>query len=148
MSVDVAVGVQAILKTKIETRQARIAVIGLGYVGLPLAAEFGQTGFSVVGIDVNEEKVAQLNRGESYIRDVDSVRLNALVEDLRFTASSSYETLAETDIIIICVPTPLGKTKEPDISYILAAAEAVKSHLHPGQLVILESTTYPGTTDE
>jgi UDP-N-acetyl-D-glucosamine dehydrogenase len=147
MSVDLA-AVQAVLGTKIDTHQARVAVIGLGYVGLPLAVEFGQAGFNVIGIDVNEEKVAQLNRGESYIRDIESGRLATLVEKTRFNASSSYEDLAHADIIIICVPTPLGKTKEPDISFILSAAEAVKTHLHPGQLIILESTTYPGTTDE
>jgi UDP-N-acetyl-D-glucosamine dehydrogenase len=148
MNIDVSVDVHATLKSKIENRLAHVAIIGLGYVGLPLAVEFGQAGFSVLGIDVDEAKVAQLNQGESYIKDVSSQKLAKLVEERRFHSSVSYEALAQADIVIICVPTPLGKTKEPDISYIIAAAEAVKAHLHSCQLIILESTTYPGTTDE
>ncbi|MEW6732820.1 MAG: nucleotide sugar dehydrogenase [Acidobacteriota bacterium] len=148
MSSGTVLGIQAALSSKIETRQARIAIIGLGYVGLPLAIEFGNAGFSVLGIDNNAKKVAQLNQGESYIQDVYNERVTRLVEQFRLSASTSYDALAEADITIICVPTPLSKTKEPDISYILAAAEAVKAHLHPGQLIMLESTTYPGTTDE
>lgn len=139
---------QNVLLSKISSLQARIAIIGLGYVGLPLAVEFGQAGFSVLGIDTNPEKVAELNQGLSYIKDIASEKVLALVEKLLFSASTSFDVLSESDIVIICVPTPLSKTKEPDISYILAAAEAIKTHLHPGQLIMLESTTYPGTTDE
>lgn len=139
---------QNVLLSKISSLQARIAIIGLGYVGLPLAVEFGQAGFSVLGIDTNPEKVAELNQGLSYIKDIASEKVSTLVEKLLFSASTSFDVLSESDIVIICVPTPLSKTKEPDISYILAAAEAIKTHLHPGQLIMLESTTYPGTTDE
>lgn len=139
---------QNVLLSKISSLQARIAIIGLGYVGLPLAVEFGQAGFSVLGIDTNPEKVAELNQGFSYIKDIASEKVSTLVEKLLFSASTSFDVLSESDIVIICVPTPLSKTKEPDISYILAAAEAIKTHLHPGQLIMLESTTYPGTTDE
>lgn len=139
---------QNVLLNKISSLQARIAIIGLGYVGLPLAVEFGQAGFSVLGIDTNEEKVAELNQGISYIKDIASEKVLTLVEKLLFSAGTSFNVLSEADIVIICVPTPLSKTKEPDISYILAAAEAIKTHLHPGQLIMLESTTYPGTTDE
>jgi UDP-N-acetyl-D-glucosamine dehydrogenase len=148
MSSGAVVDVKLHLNNKIETKQARIAVIGLGYVGLPLAVEFGEAGFPVIGIDLNPEKISMLNRGESYIKDVASEKVAKLVNQFRFHLSTEYDTLAEADIAIICVPTPLGKTKEPDISYIIAAAEAVKAHLHPGQLIMLESTTYPGTTDE
>jgi UDP-N-acetyl-D-glucosamine dehydrogenase len=142
------INIQTNLINKIETLQARIAIIGLGYVGLPLAVEFGQAGFQILGIDTNAEKVSQLNQGVSYIKDIESKRVADLVEKLRFNATTNFEVLAESDIVIICVPTPLSKTKEPDISYILAAAEAIKTHLHSGQLIMLESTTYPGTTDE
>lgn len=148
MSSSTLINVQTSLLNKIETSQARIAIIGLGYVGLPLAVEFGQAGFQILGIDTNSEKVAQLNEGKSYIKDIESKKVADLVENLRFNATTNFEVLAESDIVIICVPTPLSKTKEPDISYILAAAEAIKTHLHPGQLIMLESTTYPGTTDE
>ncbi len=137
-----------VLLSKISSLQARIAIIGLGYVGLPLAVEFGQAGFSVLGIDTNAEKVVELNQGLSYIKDIASEKVSTLVEKLLFSAGTSFDVLSEADIVIICVPTPLSKTKEPDISYILAAAEAIKTHLHPGQLIMLESTTYPGTTDE
>ncbi|MFY9227088.1 MAG: nucleotide sugar dehydrogenase [Blastocatellia bacterium] len=137
-----------VLLSKISSLQARIAIIGLGYVGLPLAVEFGQAGFPVLGIDTNTEKVVELNQGLSYIKDIDSKKVSTLVEKLLFSAGTSFDVLSEADIVIICVPTPLSKTKEPDISYILAAAEAIKTHLHPGQLIMLESTTYPGTTDE
>ncbi|KAF0249480.1 MAG: nucleotide sugar dehydrogenase [bacterium] len=148
MSFSTVVDAQTTLINKIESRQARVAIIGLGYVGLPLAVEFGLVGFSVIGIDTNPDKVAQLIEGSSYIKDVESEKVAQLVQQLRFSTSTSFEVLAESDIVIICVPTPLSKTKEPDISYILAAAEAIKKHLHSGQLIMLESTTYPGTTDE
>ncbi len=148
MTFSTVVDAQTALINKIESRQARIAIIGLGYVGLPLAIEFGLVGFSVLGIDTNPDKVAQLIEGSSYIKDVESEKVARLVQQLRFSTSTSFEVLADSDIVIICVPTPLSKTKEPDISYILAAAEAIKKHLHSGQLIMLESTTYPGTTDE
>jgi len=148
MSSSTVINVQTSLINKIENHQARIAIIGLGYVGLPLAVEFGLVGFSVIGIDTNPDKVAQLIQGSSYIKDVESEKVSLLVEQLRFSTTTDFEVLAQSDIVIICVPTPLSKTKEPDISYILAAAEAIKTHLHSGQLIMLESTTYPGTTDE
>lgn len=136
------------LRRKIETRQAQVGVIGLGYVGLPLAVEFARSGFRVTGIDVDPEKIAQLHSGKSYIADVGSEEVAALVEQGRLRASSDYGLLAAMDTVDICVPTPLRKTKDPDLSYILAAVEQIQKHLHPGMLVILESTTYPGTTEE
>lgn len=148
MSSSTVINIQTALISKIESRQARVAIIGLGYVGLPLAVEFGLVGFSVIGIDTNPEKVEQLTKGSSYIKDVESQKVAQLVENFRFSTTTNFDVLAESDIVIICVPTPLSKTKEPDISYILAAAEAIKKHLHTGQLIMLESTTYPGTTDE
>jgi UDP-N-acetyl-D-glucosamine dehydrogenase len=134
------------LREKIELRKAQIALIGLGYVGLPMGLEFARAGFQVTGIDIDENKVDRLNNGESYILDVKNDAISQLAR--RFHASSSYENLTRADVIIICVPTPLRKTKEPDLTYILAAAKEIKKYLHPGQLVLLESTTYPGTTDE
>jgi UDP-N-acetyl-D-glucosamine dehydrogenase len=120
----------------------------MGYVGLPLAVEFGRSGMSVIGFDLDERRVEQINSGESYIPDVATEVVRTLTERRKLSATSDFSRLRETDAVIICVPTPLRKTKEPDISYILAAAEQVKAYLHSPQLVILESTTYPGTTDE
>ncbi len=135
------------LLRRIEGREAVVAVIGLGYVGLPLAVAFGEAGFPVVGVDVDRGKVDAVNRGESYVQDVPSEVLAGLVaKGLR--ATTDYDALREADAAIICVPTPLGKTKDPDLSYIVAAADAVAQRLHPGMLVVLESTTYPGTTEE
>ena len=149
------------LLSKILNHRATIAVIGLGYVGLPLAVAFAKAGFSVVGIDVDEKKVETVNRGESYIRDVSSAELATLVRpadvpsseaDRRssgsLVATTDYAVLDNADVAIICVPTPLSKTRDPDVRYILAAADAVSEHIHPGMLVVLESTTYPGTTEE
>ncbi len=136
------------LCNKLETKQATVAVIGLGYVGLPLAVEFASAGFHVVGLDLDETKVDLLNSGTSYIKDVSSEQVKTLVEGHRLRATLREEVLIDADVVVICVPTPLSKTKEPDISYILAASDSVKRHLHPGQLILLESTTYPGTTDE
>jgi UDP-N-acetyl-D-glucosamine dehydrogenase len=136
------------LLDKIAQRAARVGVIGLGYVGLPLAVEFAHAGFKAVGFEVDARKADTINRGESYIIDVPSASVAELVKGDRLQATTDFSALADTDIIIICVPTPLRKTKEPDVSYILAAAEKIHSTLRPGQLVILESTTYPGTTDE
>lgn len=137
-----------LLCSRLETKQATVAVIGLGYVGLPLAVEFASAGFNVVGLDLDETKVGLLNSGISYIKDISSEQVKRLVEEHRLRATLKEGTLADADVVVICVPTPLSKTKEPDISYILAASDAVKRHLHPGQLILLESTTYPGTTDE
>ena len=132
----------------LENKSASIGVIGLGYVGLPLATEFAGKGFKAIGFEVDESKVARINAGESYIGDVESSLVKELVEAGRLSATTDFDTLKDCDAIIICVPTPLRKTKEPDVSFILAASEQIKKRLRRGQLVILESTTYPGTTDE
>ncbi|HEX8091708.1 MAG TPA: nucleotide sugar dehydrogenase, partial [Blastocatellia bacterium] len=136
------------LLSKIIERRAIIGVIGLGYVGLPLAVEFGRGGMNVIGFDLDESRIEVINGGRSYIPDVPTEVVQALVERKKLSATTDFSRLAETDAVIICVPTPLRKTKEPDISYILAASEQVKAYLHTPQLVVLESTTYPGTTDE
>ncbi len=132
----------------ITNKRARVGVIGLGYVGLPLAIEFGDAGLSVFGFEVDDAKTATINSGESYIGDVASSSVRELVDSNRLLATTDFGLLSKCDAIIICVPTPLRKTKEPDISYILAAAGEVKANLRRGQLIVLESTTYPGTTDE
>lgn len=137
-----------ILQRKIKSRQAHVGVFGLGYVGLPLAAEFARHGFHVTGIDLDMRKVAEIRAGRSYIADVASEEVSRLVRDNLLHATSDYSVLEELDTINICVPTPLRKTKDPDMSYILAAVEEIQKYLHPGMLVILESTTYPGTTEE
>lgn len=137
-----------ILLEKIAGRGARIGVIGMGYVGLPLAVEFAHSGFRATGFEVDVKKAESINQGISYIIDVPSEQVAELVKAEKLQATVDFTALANQDIIIICVPTPLRKTKEPDVSYILAAAEKIQASLHPGQLVILESTTYPGTTDE
>jgi UDP-N-acetyl-D-glucosamine dehydrogenase len=136
------------LISRITNKQVQVGVIGLGYVGLPLLVEFAGKGFKATGFEVDETKAASINRGESYIGDVPSARVQELVEAKLLRATTDFNHLAECDAIIICVPTPLRKTKEPDVSYILAAAEEIQKRLRHGQLVILESTTYPGTTDE
>jgi UDP-N-acetyl-D-glucosamine dehydrogenase len=137
-----------VLEQRLARRTARPAVIGLGYVGLPLAIEFAKAGFTVHGIDVDEKKIAALKRGRSYVGDVSSRDVAAMVKAGRFLPTTDFRVLAKADTVNICVPTPLNKTKDPDVSYIVAAAEQVARHLRKGQLVILESTTYPGTTDE
>ena len=137
-----------ILAEKIRSRRARVGVVGLGYVGLPLAVEFAHAGFSVTGIDVSERKVQRINAGDSYVGDVPSATLAPLVEAGALSATSDFAALAGLDTVNICVPTPLRKTKDPDMSFIVAACEQIAGHLHAGMLVILESTTYPGTTDE
>ena len=136
------------LLQKIENRSARIGIIGLGYVGLPLAAHAGRVGFSVLGFDVSAEKIASLNAGVSYIGDVASAEVAELRERGRLEATSDFARLRDCDIAIICVPTPLNSTRDPDISFIERAADDLARGLHAGQLVILESTTYPGTTQE
>ena len=136
------------LLKKIESRQAKLGVIGLGYVGLPLAVEFARAGFHVVGYDVDEKRVAELKAGRSYIPDVSSAHLAEVVKNGRFTATTNPKALADVDIIDICVPTPLRKTKDPDMTYVVQAVDATAAILKKGQLIILESTTYPGTTVE
>jgi UDP-N-acetyl-D-glucosamine dehydrogenase len=136
------------LKRKIEGHTASTGVVGLGYVGLPLAVELAQTGFSVVGIDVQQSKVDSINRGESYIQDVPTSVLKPLVEAGKIHATADFASVAKLDTINICVPTPLRKTKDPDMSYIVRSCEEIAKYFHAGMLVILESTTYPGTTDE
>jgi UDP-N-acetyl-D-glucosamine dehydrogenase len=132
----------------IKDKHARVGVIGLGYVGLPLATEFASRGFNATGFEVDEKKVAEISAGRSYIGDVGSDLIKQCVDAGRLTATTDFAQLRECDAIIICVPTPLRKTKEPDVSFILAAAGEIKKYLRRGQLIILESTTYPGTTDE
>ena len=136
------------LEQKLERRTARLAVIGLGYVGLPLAIECAKAGFTVYGIDVDGGKVAQLKKGRSYVGDVPAGDVARAVRDGRFIPTTDFAVLRKADTVNICVPTPLNKTKDPDVSYIVAAADEVARYLKKGQLVILESTTYPGTTDE
>lgn len=136
------------LKKKIINRTAKVAVIGLGYVGLPLAIEIAKAGFSVAGIDVDKEKVDKINSKNSYIPDVTKETLNGLVSQEKLIASGDYRILKEIDIVGICVPTPLRKTREPDISHIIDAVSEVSKYLHQGQLIILESTTFPGTTKD
>ena len=136
------------LREKLEARTARVSVIGLGYVGLSLAVELAKAGIVVRGVDLDLERVSLLNRGESYLVDVPADALAPLVASGRLTGSTSFEQASDSDAVIICVPTPLRKSKEPDISYILSAVESLLPYLHPGQLMVLESTTYPGTTEE
>jgi UDP-N-acetyl-D-glucosamine dehydrogenase len=133
---------------KIRDRSARVGVVGLGYVGLPLAVEFAKAGFAVTGIDLLQAKVDQVNRAESYIRDVSDGDLQEVRKNKRLTAVSDFRAVAELDTINICVPTPLRKTKDPDMSYIVSACQEIAKYFHPGMLIILESTTYPGTTEE
>jgi UDP-N-acetyl-D-glucosamine dehydrogenase len=133
---------------RITEKNASVGVIGLGYVGLPLVVEFARNGFTAVGFEVDRSKADRINTGESYIGDIESDVVKELVETKKLRATVDFANLQTCDAIIICVPTPLRKTKEPDISYIMAAAEQIKQRLRRGQLVILESTTYPGTTDE
>lgn len=136
------------LKQKIENHSALVGVIGLGYVGLPLAVEKGKVGFHVIGFDINEKRVARVNAGDNYIGDVKDAELQELVTQGLLTATTDFSRLQECDVVIICVPTPLTITRDPDISYIEASAEQIAKYLRPGQLVTLESTTYPGTTQE
>jgi UDP-N-acetyl-D-glucosamine dehydrogenase len=136
------------LMSRIASREARVGVIGLGYVGLPLVIEFGHRGFETTGFEVDPRKVEAIGRGESYIPDVPSDQVAALVTAGKLSATTDFHLLADQEVIVICVPTPLRKTKDPDVSYILAAAEKIQEALRPGRLVVLESTTYPGTTDE
>jgi len=136
------------LATRIEKHRARLAVIGLGYVGLPLAVEFGKAGFEVAAIDIDRERVAKLARGRSYVQDVSSADVKALVKSGRLKPTTDFSVLRRADTVNICVPTPLSKQRDPDVSYIVSAAREVARYVHKGMLVVLESTTYPGTTEE
>jgi UDP-N-acetyl-D-glucosamine dehydrogenase len=135
------------LEEKINACTAKIGVIGLGYVGLPLAVEYAAAGYEVLGIEVSADKVKRLNRGENYIADVDSTKLLGLVKANRLRAVQNYNRIKELDVIFICVPTPFTENKEPDVSYIIDAARGIKHGLRPGQLIILKSTTFPETTE-
>jgi len=139
---------KGLLTEKIRRKEAKAGVVGLGYVGLPLAVEFARAGFPVTGIDVNQAKVDQVNAGRSYVKDVPDTALAPLTSGGRFRATTDFSVIGELDTVNICVPTPLRKTKDPDMSYVASACREIARHLHPGMLVILESTTYPGTTDE
>ncbi|HEY3376648.1 MAG TPA: nucleotide sugar dehydrogenase [Armatimonadota bacterium] len=147
-SPEASISLWATLAHRIETMQATVAVIGLGYVGLPLSVAFARKGFSVIGFDANAQKVEALQDGQSYILDVPSTDISAIRDAQRFQATDDAAALRTADALIICVPTPCQRNREPDLSYIHQAAETIADHLRPGQLVILESTTYPGTTEE
>lgn len=136
------------LVARIASGEARAGVVGLGYVGLPLAVEFAESGLVTTGIDVDAGKVEQLNAGRSYVLDVPSKRVAALVDAGRLAATTDFSVVAELDTINVCVPTPLRKTREPDLSFVVDALGRIAEHMHAGQLLILESTTYPGTTEE
>lgn len=141
-------GVKAALQEKIEKRTARLAVLGMGYVGLPLATVFAEAGYNVIGIDPAAEKINLLNDGVSYIPDIPTEQVQRLVEQGRLEATTDFAALAEADCVSICVPTPLRKTGDPDLSFILSATAELEKYLHPGMVIVLESTTYPGTTRE
>jgi UDP-N-acetyl-D-glucosamine dehydrogenase len=136
------------LAEKIESKKAKICVVGLGYVGLPLAMEFVRSGFNVAGVDIDEETLACLREGQSHVLDVSAEEVRKAVQGGMFQVYNSYEIIAEVDCVSICVPTPLRKTRDPDISFVTAAIESAREHLRKGTLVVLESTTYPGTTEE
>ena len=131
---------------RIANKQITVGVVGLGYVGLPLAVEFGKAGFRTIGIDIDEDRVAQLNAGENYIQDVDDDELSALVDAKLFSATTDFSSIKDIDAALIAVPTPLNKTKDPDISYILDVNAELVKYLHKDLIIVLESTTYPGTT--
>ncbi|MEL7637836.1 MAG: nucleotide sugar dehydrogenase, partial [Anaerolineaceae bacterium] len=133
---------------EIKKKRANISVIGLGYVGLPLAVTFANAGFNVTGIDPVEEKVDMINRGESYISDITNAQLRKHIDSGRLRATTDYSVLAEIDAVSICVPTPLRKTGDPDMSFIASASEQIAPYLHRSMVVVLESSTYPGTTRE
>ena len=136
------------LKSKLQRRTITAGIIGLGYVGLPLAVEMAQAGHQIIGIDLSAEKISMLSRGESYVLDVSNKDLEAVIKSGRFLPATDYSLVSKMDTISICVPTPLRKTKDPDTSYITAAVTELKKYLKKGTLIVLESTTYPGTTDE
>jgi UDP-N-acetyl-D-glucosamine dehydrogenase len=136
------------LERKLTERRAKVAVLGLGYVGLPLAAVFAEAGFDVTGIDPDRRKIDALQKGESYIGDISSEQVGKLTKAGKLHSSAEFAPLASMDAVSICVPTPLRKTGDPDLSFILSATEQLAKYLHPGMVIVLESTTYPGTTRE
>src|SRR5213080_3492398 len=146
--VDVKAGTYIDLENRIRTKQARFGVIGLGYVGLPLALTLSEAGFNVTGIDIDTNRVDAIVAGRSYITDVSDKELRSATLAKRFAATTDLSEIRNLDAVSICVPTPLRKTKDPDMSYVVSAADAIAKELRPAQLVILESTTYPGTTEE
>ena len=135
------------LMEKLNTKNATVAIIGLGYVGLPLALRYAEVGYRVIGVDIDNEKINKLNAGHSYIKHIANEHI-ASAQTLGFKATSDFKEIAQTDAVILCLPTPLSKQREPDLSYVLNTMEAILPHLHAGQILSLESTTYPGTTDE
>jgi len=139
---------QVDLLNKIEKREAVVGIIGLGYVGLPLAIHFGQKGFKVIGFDVDVRKIDMLLRGESYIKHIQMEQINEKIKESRLDVTVDFRRLGEADCILICVPTPLTDKMEPDLSYLLDTTETISENLRVGQIIILESTTYPGTTEE
>ncbi|MGH1363800.1 MAG: nucleotide sugar dehydrogenase [Calditrichia bacterium] len=136
------------LLQKIKDHEARIGVVGLGYVGLPLILEFVEENFTCVGFDIDESKVSQLNEGQSYIKHIEGARIGEAVSKKLFHATTNFSELSDVDCILVCVPTPLNKHREPNISYITETSETISKHIRKGQLIILESSTYPGTTEE
>ena len=136
------------LISKLQSKKARVAVLGLGYVGLPLAVVFAESGFTVTGIDPIREKVDALNQGKSHVLDISGEKVQALLKAGSFSATTDFSVLKDMDAVSICVPTPLRKTGDPDLSYILSVADSLQEYLHPGMVIVLESTTYPGTTRE
>ena len=138
---------QNLLKA-LQTHKAKIGILGLGYVGLPLAIAFVKKGFSVTGIDLDKKRVETLAKGKSYVEDVASQDIYEAVKQGKFEPTDSPDALAHVDVVIICVPTPLNRAKDPDLSYVSKATDSVQKTLHAGQLIVLESTTYPGTTRE
>ena len=137
-----------IIKDKFVSSSATIGVVGLGYVGLPLILRFSEVNFNVIGFDVDQEKIKLLNSGKSYINHIDSHKISNIVSNGNFYATANFSDITKVGVIVICVPTPLGSHNEPDLSYIENTLHSLKSHLKKDQLLILESTTYPGTTDE
>jgi UDP-N-acetyl-D-glucosamine dehydrogenase len=137
-----------VLLQKINAKEARIGIIGLGYVGLPLVIEFCKAGFSVTGLDIDQKKIEMLSQGKSYIKHIPDESIRLLTQDGKFQGSADFSLVKGLDCILICVPTPLGKNREPDMSYILSTAREISQYVIKGQLIILESTTYPGTTQE
>src|SRR5262249_19038211 len=133
---------------RIEARTARVAVLGLGYVGLPLAETFAWGNYPVFGFDIDPDKIAKLKKGQSYIGHIEPERVAELIRTRRFEATTDASRLAQADALVICVPTPLGEAREPDLSFVVSTARTIRDHLRRGQLVVLESSTYPGTTED
>ena len=139
---------EQLLLQKINRKKAKIAIVGLGYVGLPLAEAFANFGYEVTGIDIDSKKIRLIEQGKSFISDVSSSDINRHVKKGKLHAFADYDPIQHVDVVIICVPTPLNRAKDPDISFIVSVTDAIQTRIHEGQLIILESTTYPGTTEE